>query len=663
MAQILSVDFETRATFDLRKGGVYPYAEHPDTDLWCMAFAFDDEPVRIWYRGDPFPLEMARHIINRGEMRAWNAQFERIIWNKVGVLKHGFPYCPDELWHDTAAEAAAMALPRSLDQCAMALGLAEQKDKEGYALMMKMTKPRAPRKGEDPTRLYWWEDAERLERLGAYCKQDVVVERKIAGAVRRLSAQERRIFLLDQRVNDRGILIDRELIHAAQDIATEGLERAAAALGELTEGAVASVSKVGSMKLWLAEQGIDAPSLAKKPLADLLESDLDPIVRQVLEVRADTAKSSVAKLKAMLDCACDDGRMRGLLLYHGAGTGRWSGRLAQPHNFPRPSIDDVECYIPDVLARRYDFLELIHPPLEIVSAMLRSCLIAAPGHRLVAADYAGIEARVANWLAGQWDIVEQFARNEDVYMYNAKRMFNLPATATKKTHPDERQGGKAVELGCGFGMGAEKFQTTARDMFGLELTEEQAKSFVTFYRESHPHVKAIWKSLNTCATAAVMHPGEVFTVDDGGAPVSFTKRGGYLWMKLPSGRFLCYARPSIVEREAPWSTEEKPVYTPTVAAWGMDSYTRRWSQFYLYGGLLLENAVQAIARDLMAEGMLRVEAAGYPVILTVHDEVVSEAPASHGSVAEFESLLATVPEWAARCPIAAEGWDGPRYRK
>lgn len=656
-----SIDLESRSACELKKSGVYPYASHATTDLLCFAWAIGDEAPQIWHPGLSFPERVAAHIAAGGLLRAWNAQFERVMWRELGP-RYGFPVVALEQWICTAAEAAAMALPRGLDACAAAIGLEETKDVAGYRLMLQMCKPRSM-KGDMPV---WWDDDARKEKLYAYCQQDVRLEHRIAKAVRRLPARERELYLLDQRINDRGVAVDLSLVDGMQRIARTGMERAGRALSELTGGAVSEATQLGRLKTWLAQEGASVGSLAKKPLKDLLDGELPDLVRDALEARADAAKSSNAKLDAMLNCVSDDGRMRGLLLYHGAATGRWTGRLAQPHNYPRPTLE-TEPWLDELRRGDYEVLDVVANPLEMVSSALRSCLTAAPAHALYVADYAGIEARIVNWLAGQWDIVDQFARKEDVYWNNALHMAEmqgkpLPATATRKTHPEARQGGKAVELGCGFGMGGVKFRTTAADMFGLEISEEDAKAFVAFYRETHPKVVQLWRDFQDAAIAAVEEPGTVQSTGEG-ATVRFTKRGGYLWMLLPSGRPLCYARPKVELVEAPWSTEEKPAKVKSLTAWATNSYTRRWEPCSLYGGLLVENAVQAIARDWMAEGMLRVENAGYPVILSCHDEVVSETPTDFGDVTSYEKLLAQAPSWGVGCPITAEGWKGPHYRK
>ena len=447
---ILSIDFETRATVDLRQTGVYPYAQHPDTDIWCMAYAFDDEEVQLWVPGQDLPLRVKRHIEAGGEMRAWNAQFERIIWREIMHKRWGFVPVEDSQWHDTAAEAAAMALPRSLDQCAIVLRVSEKKDQEGYGLMMRMTRPRSIVAG----RPVWWTDPEKLQRLYAYCKQDVRVERTIAKAVRRLGPLEREVYLMDQRINDRGVGIDRELILAAKDVAAEGVARADATLEQLTEGEVHSVKNHLSLTKWVRAQGVETEGVSKKAIKEMLESDLDPNVRHVLQLRSDAGRTSIAKLDTMLAWASlPDDRARGMAFYHAASTGRWGGKGPQPHNFPRGEVKHVEFFIPDVLAKAYDTIALAQHPVVVVSSMLRSMWRAKKGNELIAADYSAIEARVLNWLAGQDDVLETFReydagdKTKDPYVVMAAKIGPLAS----------RQAGKAAELGCGYQMGASKF--------------------------------------------------------------------------------------------------------------------------------------------------------------------------------------------------------------
>jgi DNA polymerase len=524
--------------------------------------------------------------------------------------------------------------------------------------MMQMTKPRdVLRDG----RIVWWWDETRKQRLFAYCKQDVIVERRIAKAIRRLTPAERELFLLDQRINDRGILIDTPMVKAMQALVDEGLERINSRMRALTGGKVNDVNKVAQLKLWLASEDMPVGALDKDAIATLLAGDLPANLREGIELRAEGGRSSNAKLKSMINAACTDGCARGSLLYHGAGTGRWSARLIQTHNFPKGTIEDPERFLDAIMAGQYDYLNLFAPTLEIVSSNLRGCLRARPGHRLVAADYSGIEARVTNWHAGQADIVKLFADGEDVYLYNAARLFGLDLKKiNKKTHFNERQIGKAIELGCGFGMGWAKLITTvAKEPYRLTWVEEEARRYVDFYRSSHQKVKDLWYATEKAAMNAVQNPGQPFSAGVNGK-VTYFCAGGYLWCKLPSGRPLCYARPRIVERPVPWDKEQT---RPAIEVEGVDSQTKQWIVYQLYGGILVENNVQAMARDIMAHGMTNVDKQGYPVILTSHDEVVSDVPLGFGSLADFERILCDTPAWAAGCPITSEGWEGPRYRK
>jgi DNA polymerase len=674
---VLSIDFETRATVDLRTAGLYVYAQHPDTDIWCFAWAFDDEEPEIWHPGMGWPPSadtkrgerFLMHIIKGGEMRAWNAAFERIIWREILTPRYGFPEPKMKQWVCSAAEAAAMSLPRSLDQVAQVTGVGQQKDVEGYQLMMRMTRPR---KIMDDGTIVWWDVEERKQRLYEYCKQDVRTERAITKVLRRLTLREREIYLHTELKNDRGIYLDRPLVLAAKDIVQEGVDRANAALAEVTGGALDSVTATGRMRDWIQTQSdkIAVQSVSKAAVREMLESDLDPKIRKVLELRAEAGRSSTAKLDRMLDMACTDDFIRGLTMYHGASTGREAGKGVQPHNFTRPELPKpnpkmtdeeyaayIESFISLVMDGAYDAIDLMHSPISVIVSLLRSMIRAKPGYELTAGDFAGIEARVLNILAGQDDIVALFASGEDVYSYNAGRMPGTPEPYVKgKKHP-WRQTGKFQELGCGFGMGWKTAITQGKAQYGLDLDEESARFIIDNYRSTHPRNVDFWYESDRCAMEAVAKPGSVVTF---GAlrNLKFTQQGAYLYLILPSRRPLVYAAPRIEESMTPWGEMKDGV---TIFA--VDPYTHKWGPQRMYGGLWVENIVQAVSRDLMMEANLRVEQHGYEVILNVHDEVVAQAPVGHGSVEEFEKLLEETPEWAKGWPIKAEGWRGERYRK
>lgn len=674
----LGIDFETRATVDLKKTGVYPYAAHKDTDVWLMGWAFGDEEPELWYPGQPIPARIVEHIKAGGTIRAWNAQFERVIWNAIMVPRYGAPDVAYEQWVDTAAEAAAMSLPRDLERAAKVTRVGQQKDSGGYKLMLKMTRPTNKKAIEhenaEPT---WNDNKEDLHNLGAYCKQDVRTERAMVKVVRRLTPREREIYLMDQRVNDRGVAIDRPLILAAQEIVEQATTAADDKIYQITKGEVESVSQAGRIREWL-----EVESIAKPALKAMLEGPLDDDERQVLQIRSDVGRSSVAKLQTMLDYAGEDDRLRGMLHYHAAGTGRWGGKGPQPQNFPRGGEIkglDLEAAIQLVRVGNYDAIEKLGPPVIVIMELLRSMMFAPEGRELIAADFSAIEARVVNWLAGQDDMISLFRKydaaspeekpNYDPYRVNGARSYQIPLAEVQK-HP-HRQVGKMQELACGFGAGPRALQEQCKDQYGLDLPFEKLEELVDDYRASHYKVVQFWEDANNSVIAAVENPGIPFRFGDM-ARLTAIVSGAYLYIGLPSGRPLVYASPSVKLQkiDVPATIENGQIikeastfYKRGVDFLGVNSVTKQWGKQRLYGGLIVENIVQAVSRDLLAEGMLRGEAKGYIPILSVHDEVVSEVEEGFGDVKEFEQILSELPSWAVGCPVAAEGWRGKRYRK
>lgn len=654
----VSLDFETRSTIDLKTAGSTRYAKHPTTDVWCACFYVPElDDIVVWRPGMPRGV-LAELAANPDVIfRAWNAAFERRIWREIMVKRYGFPDIPLERWRCTAAEAAACALPRKLESAARVLGATQQKDDAGHRLMLRMAKPRRFLPDGTPE---WWDTPDRVERLIAYCKQDVRTEMAVKRQVRDLTDYELRVYQLDQRINDRGVMLDRALAHAVQVLAGEAVDRANGELAEVTAGRVTGVTKREDIVSFLCSEGAETETINKDAVRALLASDqLTEAARRVLELRAEAGKSSVSKVNKMFSCVCDDDRMRDLLLYHGAGTGRWAGRLIQPQNLPARSkaLGDtfkVAPWIEPVLSDEFDLIDLSHPVLEVLAMMLRPCLIASPGMKLIGADFAAIEARVLAWLAGEQWLLDAFAKGKDSYRLMASDIYRVPADEIGKPSA-ERDMGKRVILGCGFGMGWKKFiLTCAKDDVFIE--EKVAKQIIDTYREKNRRIKAFWYELERCAINAVKAPGEKFYAADG--KLIFTKRGDYLWIALPGRtRALAYYKPRIVEKLAPWGDKVE-----AVRFWG-ENDKRQWVQMDLYGGLLAENVTQAVARDLMVAAMFRLEDTGYSTILSVHDELLTEVPSDFGSVKALEQLMSEVPAWAHGCPVAAEGWTGHRYQK
>jgi DNA polymerase len=648
---ILSIDFETYSAVDLTRAGVYKYAADPSTGIWCMAYAFDDEPVQLWDEREPIPARVIEHLHRNGVFRAWNAQFERVVWDHCLMPIVGM--APGQhSWYCTAAEAAAMSLPRHLGKAAEVLGVTA-KDSEGAQLMRKMSVA-----GYEPTE-------DELQRLFDYCKNDVVVEREIFKKTRRLDSTEQNVYWLDQRINDRGVAIDRPLVIAARRIVSQEVAKAGQTLFDLTNGEVGKATQVPALKRWLKDRGIETKSLNKATVHELLTTGTIPDdVRDVLLARQDAGKSSVAKLDGMLTVAGDDGVMRGLLLYHGASTGRWAGKLVQPQNFPRGTVKVT----PEVLDR----IRAGTANMAEVSSALRGMLIAKPGKRLYVADYSAIEARVLAWVSGDAPALEDFRAGRDPYKVMATYIFGC---TYDEVTPEQRQTGKAAVLGLGYQMGAKKFVSAAWDVYQVRVDPEQSPGIVKAYRALHPAVKTFWSDVQNAAMDAVRNPGATFLA---GRYVKFVMKGQFLWCILPSKRPLCYPLPKIVMGIPPWEREKIEAGEITVAeaerveqlSFGAEvGPSRQWGRETTYGGKLTENIVQAISRDIMADRMRAVEAAGFEPILSVHDEVISERDArdsGHGDEV-FNGLylagLTMTPAWAEGLPLKVEGWHGTRYRK
>ena len=630
---ICSIDFETRSAVDLRKTGVYVYATDVSTDVWCMAYSWDGEDVRVWQPGDPIDTKLEDWIVEGGKLQAWNSAFERVIWNKIMAPRYNWPRTRAGQWYCTMAQASAAGLPRALGQAAAVLGVEEQKDKVGQALMLRMARPRKTLADGTHT---WWTTPDKVEALIEYCRQDVRTEMDVSTHIPYLPDSERQLFLLDQRINDRGVMLDTDLLQRVRRLATDSKAEIDAEINRLTKGEVRSATQGMHLAAWLRKYGVQTASVDKQAVSKILAHEgLHPVIRRVVELRQSGAKSSTAKLDAMEYAAGEDGRMRGLLVYHGAATGRWSGKLVQPQNFPRPVRKQAE--LDEIIAKlKADESVAEHGHgTEIAADLLRSMIIAAPDHRLMFADYSAIEARVLAWMAGQKDLVETFAKGGDVYIKMATTVFGVPED---QVTPEQRQVGKALVLGCGFGMSGKRFAEFA----GVDM--DLAVKAVGAYREANHRIVSFWKE----SEQQYLEIGRAAA--EAGEP--------FMRVPLPSGRSLTYRNPRIVQRETPWGTTQDTVEIDT-----LNSITRQWVPQKIWGGLAVENVVQATARDLMAGAMMRLENSGYPVIMSVHDEIICEVPEGYGSLDEMIEIMTTPPAWAKDCPIAAEGKEGPRYRK
>jgi len=685
------VDFETRSACDLKKHGVHVYAADPTTDVHCLAYAFGDEPVELWHPKLPPPKRLFDHIKAGGVLIAHNAAFERAIWHHVMAADYGWPEPAVTQWRCTMAAAYAMALPGALEHVAAALNTGFQKDMAGHRLMMAMAKPRRPKKGEPKDAILWRDAPEDLERLYAYCKSDVEAERAGDARLVRLRPQELDLWHLDQRINDRGVPIDAAFVEKAiaiVDAYSEALDRKMAIA---TDYEVSACSNVGQLKLWLKAQGVPlgeklnkvtmqfVETLGKEKLTEiLLRPDLPPKVRAAVELRQQGSLASVSKLDAALRGMSADGRARGTAQFHAASTGRWAGRRVQFQNIKRPDEDfDVDGAI-DIIERypsekAIQILDAMYgPPLTCISYTLRGMVRAGKGKKIVAADFSSIEGVVLPWLAGEQFKLDAFrayvaGKGPDMYLVAASAIYGITVEKmSKKTHPEERQIGKVAELACGYGGGVGAFQQMGAAL-GVHVADDKAESIKSAWRAAHPNIVQFWWDLEAAAIDAVNSPGTVQTVRG----CKFKVVGSFLWLQLPSGRSLCYPYPKTMWLPTPWGQEKEMLTfktTPNVSnmkkvVHADKSNTSKWARISTYGGMLAENVTQAVARDLLAEALVRLEVNGYPIILHVHDEAVAEVPEDFGSAKEFEQIMTELPPWAVGLPVAASGFEAERYRK
>jgi DNA polymerase bacteriophage-type len=505
--------------------------------------------------------------------------------------------------------------------------------------------------------LTWWEDEPRMTRMGTYCHADVAAECALDRFLPELTAFERQIWLLTETINDRGIMVDQPMLRRVVDLAGEALAGLNAQIKAATAGAVPSVTNCGALKRWLDARGVKTDAVDKYAIADLLEGELDDGIRDVLEMRRDGGGSSHTKAPSIERRLSGDGRLRGSLIYGGApATLRWSSVGAQLQNIRRH--DDrfvVDYLVRDVCnGASLTELECLHgPPLLLCSELLRPVFVAETD-ALIIADFSQIEARVLAWFAGQQDRLQIFRENDagigpDPYKITAARVYQVPIVEITK---DQRFIGKTADLALGYQGGQSAIRKLAR-AFGVKITTEKAEAVKLAWRAAHPYIVQFWHDLEAAAFEIVRRAEPGLTLHVG--KISLTRDKRRLYIRLPSGRRLVYWDVEIKDAKKPWGD-----VLPSVTYWAENNLTHQWAEFAAYGGLYAENIVQGTARDLLADAMLRVDAAGMRPILSVHDEVVLETSHAEASVME---IMTTPPPWAADLPLAAKLVHGLRYMK
>ena len=645
MESLLSMDIECFSDVDLIKCGVYAYADSPAFEILLFAYSFDGGETQIidLAQGEKLPAEVEDAIFDVSVTKtAYNANFERTC-----LSKHFGRYIPPESWHCSAVQAAMLALPRSLEDVGRVLGLDEQKMKEGKELIRYFCVPCKPAKANGGrTRNLPCHAPEKWELFKTYCKRDVDVEKSIRRKLHNfpIPESEMELYRLDQRINDRGVLVDMGLVEQA--IACERLHKEVVTKRAYELTGLENPNSVAQLKGWLGDKGMEAESLSKKAVADMI-AETDGEVEELLRLRLLMAKTSVKKYEAMERSVCSDGRVHGLLQFYGANrTGRFAGRLVQIQNLPQNHLPDLELARDLVKQGRFEDIELLYDSTpNVLSELIRTAFIPKPGCRFVVADFSAIEARVLAWLSGEQWRLDVFTSHGKIYEASASSMFHVPMEEITKGSP-LRQKGKLAELGLGFGGAAGAL--ISMGALDMGLTEDELPPLVAAWRKANPHITQFWWDVDAAAVKAVTEKQKTKV-----GKIIFEYKSGILFITLPSGRKLSYVKPRMA-----------------VNRFGRDGLTyegisenKKWSRIETYGPKLVENIVQGTARDLLAEAMLRVEKKGYPIVMHCHDEIIAEVPEGSGSVDEMCEIMAIQPKWAEGLPLRADGYSCSFYQK
>lgn len=642
---LLAIDIETYSDVDLGKCGVYAYSDSPQFEILLFAYAFDEEETQIvdLACGEQLPERVLDALEDVTVIKtAFNAAFERTCISKYLGKK-----LSPTAWQCTAVQSAMLALPLSLDGVGEVLNIQRKKLKEGTDLVRFFSMPcKATKVNGGRTRNFPSDEPEKWERFKDYCIRDVEAEREIRYKIRNypIPDSEMRLYQMDQEINDRGILVDRELVENAVLCDTQYKKAVTAKAYELT--GLENPNSPVQIKGWLNEHGMKVESLNKKAVVSMI-ADADGEVLEVLKLRLLMAKTSVKKYEAIERSVCEDGRCHGLLQFYGANrTGRWAGRLVQVQNLPQNHITDLELARHLVKKQQFNLIDLLYDSTPgVLSELIRTAFIPKPGTRFIVADFAAIEARVLAWFSGEQWRLQTFAEGGDIYCASASQMFGVPVIKHGE-NGHLRQKGKIAELALGYGGSVGALTSMGALEMGME--EEELQPLVNQWRSSNPHITNFWWDVDTAAMKAVKERTSVALGN-----LSFAYRSGILFITLPSGRSLSYIKPRLTQNR-----------------FGRESLTyegvgenKKWMRIETYGPKLVENIVQATARDLLALAMLRLRDAGFEIVMHIHDEAVLEVPEGVSSVEEICEIMAVAPEWAVGLPLRADGYECSFYKK
>ena len=645
----LSCDIETFSDVDLIRCGVYKYADSPDFEMLLFAYAADDGDVHIIdiAGGEELPEKIIQAIKSDTVVKtAYNAQFERVCLSRYLKLPEG-EYLNPQSWYCTAVQAAELALPLSLADVGSVLGLERQKMTEGKELIKYFCVPCKPTKSNgNRTRNRPCHDINKWETFKKYCMRDVDVERQIADKLKMypISDEEHRLYVLDQIINDRGVLVDSEL--AEQAVKLNSIQTTVAVEQAYMITGLENPNSVTQLKQWLKEKGVEIESLSKKSVKSLAD-ETDGDVSEMLKLRLLMAKTSVKKYEAVIRSVCSDNRVHGMMRFCGANrTGRWSGNILQPQNLPQNHLPDLTLARDIVKDGDFEMLDMMFGNVpNVLSELIRTILIPKPNHRFIVADFSAIEARVLAWIAGEQWRIDTFKNGGDIYCASASKMFKVPVEK-HGVNGELRQKGKISELACGYGGSVGALKNMGAVEMGVQ--ENELQGLINDWRNANPHIVRFWYEVGNAAMKAIK---EKTTVPLG--KLVFAYERGILFIRLPSGRRLSYIKPRIGTNRFGGDS---------ITYMGINS-AKKWDRLETFGGKLTENIVQGTARDLLANALINAANAGYDTVFHVHDEIICEVPNGYGSVDELCKLMCIKPEWADGLPLNADGFECEYYKK
>lgn len=645
----LSCDIETFSDVDLIRCGVYKYADSPNFEMLLFAYAVDDGDVHIIdiAGGEELPEEIIQAIKSDTVVKtAYNAQFERVCLSRYLKLPEG-EYLNPQSWYCTAVQAAELALPLSLADVGSVLGLERQKMTEGKELIKYFCVPCKPTKSNgNRTRNRPCHDINKWETFKKYCMRDVDVERQIADKLKMypIRDEEHRLYVLDQIINDRGVLVDSEL--AKQAVKLNSIQSAVAVEQAYMITGLENPNSVTQLKQWLKENGVEIESLSKKAVKSLAD-ETDGDVSEMLKLRLLMAKTSVKKYEAVIRSVCSDNRVHGMMRFCGANrTGRWSGNILQPQNLPQNHLPDLTLARDIVKDGDFEMLDMMFGNVpNVLSELIRTILIPKPNHRFIVADFSAIEARVLAWIAGEQWRIDTFKNGGDIYCASASKMFKVPVEK-HGVNGELRQKGKISELACGYGGSVGALKNMGAVEMGVQ--ENELQGLINDWRNANPHIVRFWYEVGNAAMKAIK---EKTTVPLG--KLVFAYERGILFIRLPSGRRLSYIKPRIGTNRFGGDS---------ITYMGINS-AKKWDRLETFGGKLTENIVQGTARDLLANALINAANAGYDTVFHVHDEIICEVPNGYGSVDELCRLMCIKTDWADGLPLNADGFECEYYKK